>query len=55
MSIRENSQPEPAQRLQYPPYVMTDPSGRITDDMKWFVYRYRQKPDTLMALGDILT
>lgn len=34
---------------------MTKPLGHIAGDMKWFAYRYPQKPDTLMALGSILT
>lgn len=34
---------------------MANPSGHIAGDMKWFVYRYPQKPKTLMALGSILT
>lgn len=34
---------------------MANPSGHISGDMKWFVYRYPQKPNTLMALGSILT
>lgn len=31
------------------------PAGRIAGDMKWHVYRYPQKPKTLMVLGSILT
>lgn len=34
---------------------MASPTGHISGQMKWFVYRYPQKPNTLMALGSILT
>ncbi|KAF3022525.1 hypothetical protein E8E14_012075 [Neopestalotiopsis sp. 37M] len=30
-------------------------AGRIAGEMKWHVYRYPQKPGTLMSLGSILT
>lgn len=34
---------------------MVDSTGRIQGDKLWHVYRYPQKPKTLMVLGSILT
>lgn len=34
---------------------MTNSSGRLKGDKLWHVYRYPQRPNTLMVLGSILT